>query len=120
MHREKIRPDASTCQYVFSTYVGRHFYNTAMEALQVLSMRMIGGEDHAFEEKKAEFEEAYILSEDEESELRILEFLGGPDENIAFALLNLRWCAILGFPISGSPNGTSWARRLAANYDSLI
>ncbi|KAF2301496.1 hypothetical protein GH714_025140 [Hevea brasiliensis] len=119
MHREKIEPDPSTCHYVFSAYAERHFHNTAMEALQVLSMRMICQEDHAFDEKKAEFEDDYILSEDEEAESRILEFFGGPDENIAFALLNLRYCAILGFPISWSPNETLWARRLSTNYDTI-
>ncbi|KAJ9189925.1 hypothetical protein P3X46_001173 [Hevea brasiliensis] len=119
MHREKIEPDPSTCHYVFSAYAERHFHNTAMEALQVLSMRMICQEDHAFDEKKAEFEDDYILSEDEEAESRILEFFRGPDENIAFALLNLRYCAILGFPISWSPNETLWARRLSTNYDTI-
>ncbi|KAH8522584.1 hypothetical protein H0E87_003286 [Populus deltoides] len=117
MHREKIQPDTTTCHNVFSAYVYCGFHNMAMEALQVLSMRMISQEDCVLEEKKAELEDL-ILSEDKEAESRILEHFKDFEENIAVALLNLRNCAILGFPISWSPNKSAWARRLSANYDS--
>lgn len=117
MHREKIQPDTTTCHNVFSAYVYCGFHNMAMEALQVLSMRMISQEDCVLEEKKAELEDL-ILSEDKEAESRILEHFKDFEENFAVALLNLRNCAILGFPISWSPNKSAWARRLSANYDS--
>lgn len=116
MHREKIQPDTTTCHNVFSAYVYCGFHNMAMEALQVLSMRMISQEDCVLEEKKAELEDL-ILSEDKEAESRILEHFKDFEENFAVALLNLRNCAILGFPISWSPNKSAWARRLSANYD---
>ncbi|KAJ6713112.1 PENTATRICOPEPTIDE REPEAT-CONTAINING PROTEIN [Salix purpurea] len=117
MYREKIQPDTTTCHNVFSAYVYCGFHNMAMEALQVLSMRMISLEDCVLEEKKAELEDL-ILSEDKEAESRILEHFKDFEEDIAIALLNLRNCAILGFPLSWSPNKSSWARRLSANYDS--
>ncbi|KAJ6702312.1 PENTATRICOPEPTIDE REPEAT-CONTAINING PROTEIN [Salix koriyanagi] len=117
MYREKIQPDTTTCHNVFSAYVYSGFHNMAMEALQVLSMRMISLEDCVLEEKKAELEDL-ILSEDKEAESRILEHFKDFEEDIAIALLNLRNCAILGFPLSWSPNKSSWARRLSANYDS--
>ncbi|XP_050234467.1 pentatricopeptide repeat-containing protein At1g76280 isoform X2 [Mercurialis annua] len=119
MHRDKIKPDSATCSVVFSTYVQRGYHDTAMEALQILSMRMIG-EDDEFQEKRAEYEDDFILSEDPETHLRILEYFGGPEENIVVALLNLRWCAIAGLPISWCPNESLWARRLSSNYDSTF
>ncbi|XWS17130.1 hypothetical protein CRYUN_Cryun33cG0042100 [Craigia yunnanensis] len=65
MHQDKVQPDPSTCQYVFSAYVDRGFNNTAMEVLQVLSMWMISDEDSTLEEKKRrEFEDDFVLSED--------------------------------------------------------
>ncbi|XWS20860.1 hypothetical protein CRYUN_Cryun30bG0005200 [Craigia yunnanensis] len=118
MHQDKVQPDPSTCHYVFSAYVDRGFNNTAMEALQVLSMWMISDEDSILEEKKREFEDDFVLSEDFEAESRILQVFKDNDEHLAAALLNLRWCAILGFPISWSPNQSQWARGLTNNYDS--
>ncbi|CAK7336289.1 unnamed protein product [Dovyalis caffra] len=117
MHREKIQPDPTTCYSVFSAYVYCGFDNMAMEALQVLSMRMISLEDCLLEENKAELEDL-ILSEDSEAESRILELFKDFEEYNAVALLSLRWCAILGFQLSWSPNQSAWARRLSASYDS--
>ncbi|KAI5341815.1 hypothetical protein L3X38_009690 [Prunus dulcis] len=77
-------------------------------------MRMIC-EDGSFPEK-AEFEDDFIFAEDLEAESRIVQFLKDSEENLAVALLNLRWCAVLGFPISWSPNQSPWARRLSSNY----
>ncbi|GKU98120.1 hypothetical protein SLEP1_g11162 [Rubroshorea leprosula] len=118
MHQEKVQPDPSTCCYVFSAYVDREFHSTAVEALQVLSMRMISEEDSTRQEIKMLFEDDFILSEDSEAELLILQFFKDSEENLAAALLNLRWCAMLGFPISWSPNESPWARRLTNNHEA--
>ncbi|XP_048444515.1 pentatricopeptide repeat-containing protein At1g76280 isoform X1 [Pyrus x bretschneideri] len=115
MHQEKIQPDPATCHFVFSAYVNCGFHSTAMEALQVLSMRMICNEDGSFPEK-AEYEDDFIFAEDLEAESRIVQLFEDSEENLAAALLNLRWCAVLGFPISWSPSESPWARRLSSNY----
>ncbi|CAN1796484.1 Pentatricopeptide repeat-containing protein At1g76280 [Linum perenne] len=116
MRQHGVQPDPSTCASVFSAYVRGRFENLALEALQVLSMRMLSQEDADLEQFKAKFEDDMILSEDSEVESEILQLFVTPDERITVALLNLRWCAILGSTISWSPNRTSWARRLEANY----
>ncbi|KAH1121476.1 hypothetical protein J1N35_004636 [Gossypium stocksii] len=118
MHQDKVQPDPVTCNYVFSAYVDGGFHNTAMEALQVLSMWMISYEDMTLEEKKIEFEKDFVSSEDLQAESKILQVFKDYDEHLAAALLNLRWCAILGFPVSWSPNQSQWATRLSTNYDS--
>ncbi|CAB4298540.1 unnamed protein product [Prunus armeniaca] len=115
MHQEKVQPDPATCHFVFSAYANSGFHSTAMEALQVLSMRMICEEDGSFPEK-AEFEDDFIFAEDTEAESRIVQLFKDSEEKLAVALLNLRWCAVLGFPISWSPNQSPWARRLSSNY----
>ncbi|PPS02784.1 hypothetical protein GOBAR_AA17882 [Gossypium barbadense] len=104
MHQDKVQPDPVTCNYVFSAYVDGGFHNTAMGALQVLSMWMISYEDMTLEEKKIEFEKDFVSSEDLQAESKILQVFKDYDEHLAAALLNLRWCAILGFPVSWSPN----------------
>lgn len=113
MHQEKINPDPSTCSYVFSAYVEAGFYSTAMEALQVLSMRMISEDDDILEEARIEYENL-IVAEDMEAELNIMK-LFRDSENLALALLNLRWCAMAGYPISWLPNDSQWAKRLSTN-----
>ncbi|MBA0823239.1 hypothetical protein Goarm_019983 [Gossypium armourianum] len=118
MHQDKVQPDPVTCNYVFSAYVDGGFHNTAMEALQVLSMWMISYEDMTLEEKKIEFEKDFVSSEDLQAESKILQVFKDYDEHLAAALLNLRWCAILGFPVSWSPNQSQWTTRLSTNYDS--
>lgn len=117
MCQEKIQPDPSTCYHVFSAYVDRGFHSTAMEALQVLSMRMLSDEDGIHHENM-EFEDDFFLAEDSVAESRILEIFNNYEEHVAVALLNLRWCAILGFSVSFSPDQSPWARRLSRNYDS--
>jgi hypothetical protein len=117
MRQEKIQPDPSTCYHVFSAYVDRGFHSTAMEALQVLSMRMLSDEDGIHHENM-EFEDDFFLAEDSVAESRILEIFNNYEEHVAVALLNLRWCAILGFSVSFSPDQSPWARRLSRNYDS--
>ncbi|WOK92040.1 pentatricopeptide repeat-containing protein [Canna indica] len=118
MHREKIQPDPSTLWYTFNAYVESGFNNTAMEALQVLSMRMISEEVEILQEKRAIYEEL-ILSEDPEVELKIIEIFNDSQEFLATALMNLRWCAIMGFSISWSPEESQWAKRLAAGVCTL-
>ncbi|CAN0877087.1 Pentatricopeptide repeat-containing protein At1g76280 [Linum grandiflorum] len=116
MHQNRVQPDPSTCASVFATYVRRGFHNIALEALQVLSMWMLCREDDGLEEFRAKFEDETVLSESEATESEIAGLFVGPDEHIAVALLNLRWCAMLGSAISWSPSQTLWSRRLAANY----
>lgn len=116
MFRNKIQPDSSTCYFVFSAYTAHDYVSTAMEALQVLSMKMISEEESILEEKRIEFEEKFILAEDLEAESRIIDLFKASNENLAVALLYLRWCATLGFQISWLPNQSLWARRLSSNY----
>ncbi|KAI5341713.1 hypothetical protein L3X38_009588 [Prunus dulcis] len=70
-----------------------------MEALQVLSMRMICEEDGSFPEK-AEFEDDFI-AEDLEAESRIVQLFKDSVENLAV--------------ISWSPNQSPWSRMLECN-----
>ncbi|KAI4336705.1 hypothetical protein L6164_015197 [Bauhinia variegata] len=110
MHQEKIQPDSTTCSYVFSAYVNCGFDNTAIEALQVLSMRMIREYDEVFHWK--DFVDEFILAEDLAAELKIIKLFEDSKENLAFAVLNLRWCAISGFPICWSADQSPWTKRL--------
>ncbi|PRQ24262.1 putative pentatricopeptide [Rosa chinensis] len=119
MHQEKIRPDSGTCSSVFTAYTNCGFYSTAMEALQVLSMRIICDEDGSCSEK-TKFEDDYIFAEDEGAESRIILHFKDSKEDLAVALLNLRWCAVLGFPISWLPDQSPWAKRLSTNYTARI
>lgn len=41
IRQAKIQPDQSTLWYTFCAYVDYEWYNTTIEALQVLSVRMI-------------------------------------------------------------------------------
>ncbi|XP_057470174.1 pentatricopeptide repeat-containing protein At1g76280-like isoform X2 [Actinidia eriantha] len=116
MHEQRVQPDPSTCYFVFSAYADHDYISTAMEALQVLSLRMISEESSILEESRIEFEENYILAEDSEAESRIVELFKDSEENLAVALLNLRWCATLGFQISWLPNQNPWAKRLSSKY----
>ncbi|KAJ8459891.1 hypothetical protein OPV22_032817 [Ensete ventricosum] len=117
MHREKIQPDPSTLWYTFSAYVESDFHSTAMEALQVLSMRMISEDNEILQGKKAVFEEL-ILNEDPDVELEIIRTFKGSQEFLATALMNLRWCAIMGSSISWSPEESQWAKRLASKVST--
>nr|XP_043635035.1 pentatricopeptide repeat-containing protein At1g76280 isoform X2 [Erigeron canadensis] len=116
MHKEKVTPDPETCGYVFSAYVDGGFYNTAMEALQVMSIHMFSYEE-IDEEKKMVFEKEFIYAEDSEAEFRTLDLFKDSEENLSVALLNLRWCAMMGSSISWSTNESQWFKRLSAtNY----
>ncbi|KAK9160415.1 hypothetical protein Syun_006756 [Stephania yunnanensis] len=116
MHGKKIQPDPSTCWYVFSAYVDRGFFSTAMEALQVLSLRMISEEERTLREKREDYEDIFILAEDSEAEERIIKTFMDSNEHIAAALLNLRCCTLAGISISWLPSISLWARRLSSTY----
>lgn len=116
MHQDKIQPDPSTCGHVFSAYVNKGFYSTALEALQVLSLRMISEEDNSLEECRLKYEDL-ILNEHSASESQIMHiFKDSPFR--AVALLNLRWCATILSTISWSPNQSPWTKRLSSEYVS--
>ncbi|XP_021843878.2 pentatricopeptide repeat-containing protein At1g76280 [Spinacia oleracea] len=113
MHREKIKPDQSTCNYVFNAYAKGEFVGTAIEALQVLSLRMISLDDDILEDMRRKYE-YLIVAEEEDADTQIIQlFLIGDSENLAAALLNLRWCSFLGSSVSWVPDESPWAKRLA-------
>ncbi|RCV12091.1 hypothetical protein SETIT_2G241100v2 [Setaria italica] len=117
IHRAKIQPNPSTLVYTFCAYEEHELYNTAIEALQVLSTRMISEDANILSEKITVFEDL-ILSEEPDAELRIIRAFEAAEEFLATALLNLRWCAIMGATISWSPEESLWARRLASSYNA--
>lgn len=114
MHKERVTPDPATCSHVFSAYVNRGFHNTAMDALQVISIHMLSQEQEYIDENKTFFENEFIYAEDSEAESRVLNLFKDSNENLAVALLNLRWCAMSGNPISWSTGQSQWVKRLAA------
>ncbi|KAL8141009.1 hypothetical protein V2J09_007030 [Rumex salicifolius] len=116
MHKWRIQPDPSTCHYVFNAYVEGEFFSTALEALQVLSLRMISEDETVLQETRAEFEEDYILADDLTAELRIMKLFGSSKENLCFALLNLRWCALMGSELTWEPNQSPWSKRLSSAF----
>ncbi|KAL9248859.1 Pentatricopeptide repeat-containing protein [Drosera capensis] len=116
MHQEEVQPDPSTCSYVFTAYTESEYFSTAIEALQVLSMRMISLDENILQEKMMEFEEDFVFAEDPKAELRIIQIFHESSANVAAALLNLRWCATLGSSISLNPDESLWAKRLASNH----
>ena len=115
MRRGNVQPDETTLWYTFCAYVDQGLYNTAVEALQVLSMRAISEDASILKEKGAALEDL-ILSEELDAELSIIKAFGATDECTVAALLNLRWCATMGSTISWSPEESLWARRLASSY----
>ncbi|XP_071703680.1 pentatricopeptide repeat-containing protein At1g76280 [Rutidosis leptorrhynchoides] len=112
MYKERVAPDPTTCGYVFSAYVDRGFYNTAMEALQVMSIQMLSQQD--IDENMQFFEDEFIYAEDSNVELKALDLFKDSKENVAVALLNLRWCAMMGNSISWSIDQSQWVNRLSA------
>lgn len=92
-----------------------------MEALQVLSVRMITQEGVPPAEKRAEYED-FIFSEDPEAESRISYLLKDYQDNVAFGLLNLRWCAILGLmdSVNWVPEESPWSQRISSHYEDLM
>lgn len=119
MHRNRIPPDPTTISYTLSTYVYAGLHTTAIEALQVLSMRMISLEPSVLQEYR-EFYEELVISEDPNAEVKIMKLFENSEEHQAMALLNLRFCAIIGSsPISWLPDESLWARRLSSSYESI-
>ncbi|KAI4388505.1 hypothetical protein MLD38_000826 [Melastoma candidum] len=117
MRRDNVQPDPSTCSYVVAAYVDNGYMKTAMQALQVLSVRMISQDGTVPEDRRSTYNE-FILSEDPMVESQLASLFEIDDDNLAFALLNLRWCAIEGTaPISWSPEESPWAQRLRIKYD---
>lgn len=114
MHIDKIQPNPVTCSIVLDAYVNGGYINTALEALQVLSLRMITQDNEVLQKQQPEMEEL-ILSQSPEAETEILKHFHS-DVNFAIALLNLRWCSIIGFSTPWSPDETSWAKTLSANF----
>lgn len=112
MHQENFQPNPSSCCYVYTAYVNNGFYSTAIEALRVLSMRMICQADNPPQEMMAEYED-FIFNEDPDAESYLTGFFENNQDDLAFALLNLRWCAIEGMPIDWLPEQSPWAQRLA-------
>ncbi|KAI3776527.1 hypothetical protein L1987_46313 [Smallanthus sonchifolius] len=96
MHTERVPPDSTTCGHVLTAYVNQGFYNTAMEALQVMSVHMLSEED---EDNKTVFKDL-IYAEDSEAESRALDLFKDSEEDLSVALFNLRWCAMMGNLIS--------------------
>ncbi|XP_045824397.1 pentatricopeptide repeat-containing protein At1g76280-like isoform X1 [Trifolium pratense] len=119
MHQEKVQPNPTTCGYVFSAYVNSSFHNTAIEALQVLSLRMMSEDGNILNERKS-FVDEFILDEDLASESHLYKLFEDSEDEVAIALLNLRWCAIIGFPICESADQSLWAKRLESRFQKRL
>ncbi|XP_078443233.1 tetratricopeptide repeat (TPR)-like superfamily protein isoform X2 [Wolffia australiana] len=117
MQRWKVKPDPATCGHVFSAYTKTGLHSSAMEALQVLSLRMISEAERALLFEKQHFFEELIHGEDPDINSWIVNAFDRGHESLAVALLSLRWCAIAGHSMSfSSPEESSWARRIASTY----
>lgn len=118
MHRDRIPPDPATISYTFSIYVDAGLHKTAIEALRVLSLRMISPEPSVLQEYREAYEEL-VISEDPSAETKIMELFKESEYQLAMALLNLRYCIVIGSsPISWLPDESPWARRLSYSYES--
>ncbi|PKU61908.1 pentatricopeptide repeat-containing protein At1g76280 isoform X1 [Dendrobium catenatum] len=116
MHHDKVKPDPSTCTYAFCAYTELDFHSTALEALRVLSLRMISENDDDLHEKRTRFADL-VCNEDPDVESKIVSIFKGGDEYLATGLLNLRWCTFMaGHPLSWSPEESVWAQRLSSSY----
>lgn len=116
MHQERVPPDPDTCAHVFSAYVNRDCFTTAMEALQVMSINMLPQQD--IQKYKTIFEQDFIYAEDSEADLRALNLFKDSNEIHAVALFNLRWCAMAGNQISWLTGQSHWVQQLAATNRS--
>jgi len=119
MHQEKVQPDPTTCGYVFSAYVNSSFHNTAIEALQVLSLCMMSVDGNILQEWK-KFVDEFILDEDLASESHIFKLFEDSEDKVATGLLNLRWCAMIGFPICESADQSLWTKRLESRFQKRL
>lgn len=114
MRRQRILPDPTTCLHVFSCYVRCGHLGTAFAALQVLSLRMIGEDRASLISERSKYRKL-ILTEDSEPESKILQLFDS-NVNLAAGLLNLRWCALLGYRMYWWPGRSKWAIRLKNAY----
>ena len=94
MDRMHVPPDAQTCIHVFSVYEDCKLFDTAIEALQVMSVNMLSKRD--IEENESIFADDFNYGEDSQVELKAVDLFRDSKENVAVALLNLRGCAIMG------------------------
>ncbi|MED6124204.1 hypothetical protein PIB30_056858 [Stylosanthes scabra] len=117
MRRENIQPDPATCRHVFSAYVAAGFHHTAVEALQVLTLRMMSKYGSILE-KEDDFLDEFIFMEDSDAESIIIKLFKDSKEELSVALLNLIWSAIAGFPILESADQSLWAKRLESQFHS--
>ncbi|KAG0484411.1 hypothetical protein HPP92_008490 [Vanilla planifolia] len=116
MHQDNIEPDPSTCTYMFLAYLELGFESTAVEALRVMSLRMISQDEDDLQERRASFADL-VFSEDPDVESKIVSIFKGSNEYLAVALLNLRWCTFInGYPLSWSTEESLWARRISSSY----
>jgi hypothetical protein len=120
MHQEKVQPDPTTCGYVFSAYVNSSFHNTAVEALQVLSLLVMSVDGSNILQERKIFVDEFILYEDLASESHIFKLFEDSEDKVAIGLLNLRWCAMIGFPICESADQSLWAKRLEWRFQKRL
>lgn len=119
MHRENIQPDPDTCLLVFSSYYERGLIDTALEALQVLSVRTISDDETVQREMQSNFQ-ALVLDEDSQVEESFMEIFNDSKEYLAAALFNMRFCALSGVPNSWIPDKSPWAIQLRLQYDQIV
>lgn len=119
MHRENIQPDPETCLHVFFSYYNRGLIDTALEALQVLSVRTISEDETIQREMQSTFE-ALVLDEDSQVEESLMEIFDDSKEYLAAALFNMRLCALSGVPNSWIPDKSPWAIQLCSQYDQIV
>jgi len=119
MHRENIQPDPETCIHVFYSYYDSGLIDTAMEALQVLSVRMISEDETVQREMQLNFQ-ALVLDEDSQVEESFMEIFNDSKEYLAAALFNMRLCALSGMPNFWIPDQSPWAIQLRLQYDQIV
>ncbi|KAH9297347.1 hypothetical protein KI387_029029, partial [Taxus chinensis] len=119
MHRQKIKPDPETCLQVFSSYYEHGFLDTALEALQVLSVRMVSESESVQRKMKSTYEEL-ILDEGADVEESLVEIFKNSKEYLSASLFNMRLCAFSGVSNSWVPDESPWAIRLSLQYNQSL
>lgn len=117
MLQERIQPDPSTCKFVVGAYLHCCLYTTAVEALQVLSMRMISQDESVLQDERKYFEDNFILAKGPKAESFLVKsikksLVKNTGEYLATALLYLRLCAIAKYSITWPPDQSEWAKQL--------
>ena len=119
MHRENIQPDPETFLHAFSSYYERGLIDTALEALQVLSVRTTSEDENVQREMQANFQ-GLVLDENSQVEESFMEIFNDSNEYLAAALFNMRFCALSGVSNSWIPDKSPWAIQLRLQYDQLV